>query len=1027
MAGNTVFLSHNREDTAKVRDIVARLQKEGIDFWVDVQNLAPGDRFMPKITKALEDCKAFVCFVGPKGISPYQEFEIEIIMSGRALREDLPVIPILLAGANESQVPEGLRIYVHLDFRQPAKESESFDDLVDRIRGGHQDEPRRLAAEGRSPYRRLDFFEVDDWPFFFGRERLIEQGVKAVEDLVADGTVRCYPIVGSSGSGKSSLARAGLVHALSERHPDWQRVILEPGDLPLENLVQGILKLTRTQLDALELRNQAAEYGKDHAMLSRAVIGALGSDIRQGRLLILVDQFEEIFSLCKDVKIREAFIGNLLTAARDSKGKTVVLLCVRADFYEDCAQTELADILSRQQMLVGPMNRDELSEAIRGPARAAGCEVEPELVARLADDCLEQPAPLPLMQIVLEKLWEKRGPDHRLTAAEYDRMSLAGAIDVHAEEVYGKLSDAQKKAGLSLFLKLVEPLPDARFTRRRVAVESLLPAAGTPESGEPVDDFLAVVAKLAGKSARLITLRRNPGAGPTTVEIAHEATFRGWKRLADLLDQNSEFLLWKRRLDVEVADWSASGRKQNLLTGALLDRAISWVKERRADHSREECDYISASRRQRTFRRVYWSAGIVSTAVLLAIAIQLVVAALSQSQRIEDIQALCGCESAHGSNPSLALVLADDLAQRHPGRRAQELLQEAVQSLSMHPLLEPPPPAAALTGLFVQENGQAVAATAHNKVVVWTPAERKPSLWAPDNIANAWEFDFPGDPTNAAIDADGRFLAAGDQSGQLLVWLLAEGSKALATFKLDAAIAGLSFGRNGRLAAITNSDESKFNLVVWFMPAANKQESTALLPAKPLAIAVNPSSGEVATGLADGTLRFWNPATNTWGNTLRYKEPTPNFLAYSADGRSLASGTKVGEAYFWKLPMAGEARRFTPPGQFVIATAFSADGRRLVTLGDQDLLSIWDTATGVELFSFRGQPHDISKLALDHDGGRAFALQPQGVRIYELSPAELHNQAQDRLRDQTAGSLKDCAKYGVSPSVCDSYRKIAQP
>jgi hypothetical protein len=1020
--GDTVFLCHNRADTEQVQALAVRLKADGIGVWLDIWNLIPGERFTPKIMAALEECTAIAVFLGPTGSSPYQNLEVETVISDR-FQKGMRLIPVLLPGASDEAITGALKTVVRVRFQTSIAEAEAFRLLVCGVRGilpgpgaAPGETPRRL--DDRSPYRGLAAFGVDDWELFFGRSRITAEAVDKVQTLLAAGKTRCLSIVGGSGTGKSSLARAGVVHALLAQHADWRTVILEPAGQPLDVLAERMLKLTQPQVDALTLKNHAAEYLADSSMLQRAVFGAFGSDPSTGRLLLLVDQFEEIFTLCEGKKTREAFIGNLLSAARDPAGKTVLLLCIRADFYEDCAKTELADVLASQQVLVGPMRGDELAEAIREPAVRVGCDVEPALVACLVRDCEEQPSPLPLLQIVLEKLWEKRDSHGKLALAEYEKMSLEGAIDAHAEGIFNRLPEDQKKPCLSLFLQLVERLSDGRYARRRVAVESVLPDPGPGPAGfERVKNVQALIGLLAGQSARLIAIRSEGGVAQ--LEIAHEATFRGWKRLAAQLDRDSEFLLWKRRLDTEIGDSAGGNTRGALLSGTLLDRALTWLKERPEDHTREERDYIRASRLHRWRQRGFWAA---ATGAMLAVLVLGTGRLLRTRTQLDLQRRMDDAIAAAKTNPPLAVVLAIDLARRTAGRQAQELLQEAVQAAQDGPLLEYNEP---LADFSVRADGKAVAAATNGAILLWKPLEGTGPVWSPDHISDPRQFAFPGRPLHVALTADGSLVAAGDDTGRVMAWSAADSSQALPHLPpFPSAIAGMAFSTDGHLAVITKSDGA-----FWCMPSKGSVDGHVSLPSQPRSVAVTPAGSEVAIGTSDGTLRFWKPpASSLETRALQHDEPTVTDAVYARGGAILATGTLQGKGYFWQAPFAGMPRRFQSANQRVSATALSGDGRRIATGTYDGTLVAWDTAAGGDRFTFRYGPQDLLKIVLNQDGTRLMALAggaAPGVRIYELELRELQQTAEYLVRHTPAAALADCGHY-LDPAACATYGEMAE-
>ena len=371
------------------------------------------------------------------------------------------------------------------------------------------------------PYRGLARFEPDDHALFFGRDRMLGQ----LHTLVCDH--RFAVLFGASGSGKSSLLRAGLIPRLREEMalratPAVLRV-LTPGARP------------------------AATYGH----LLKPAPGDPES-------WVVVDQFEEIFTLCHDHRERSRFI-ELLLAARAPDSGLRVLITVRADFYARCAEhRDLADALAGAGLLLGPMTADELRDAVVRPAQAVGHLVERELTARLVEDILDRPGGLPMLSHVLLETWRRR-KGRLLTLAAYEAAgAVHGAIAASAEEVYGQLSAAQTRTARHLLLRMVEPGQGTPDTRRPL---------GRAELDECTDPEVPVVVDRLAR-ARLLTVDEE-GA-----QLAHEALITGWPRLHGWIEEERELLRLLRRLSDSADDWLAGGRDPgSLYRGPRLDAA----------------------------------------------------------------------------------------------------------------------------------------------------------------------------------------------------------------------------------------------------------------------------------------------------------------------------------------------------------------------------------------------------------------------------------------------------------------------
>lgn len=414
-----------------------------------------------------------------------------------------------------------------------AIEQELADNVIDlqtlRERAAQRQQRAPGGAAAVCPFKGLKSFDVADADDFFGRERLIAEIVARLPGTNLLG------VIGPSGSGKSSAVRAGLVPALaagvlpeSER---WTRVVLRPGNQPLATLQR-----------ALETRVEAGS-----------------------RLVLVVDQFEEVFTACPDAAQRAAFFDTLVRAADRDDGRVLAVLAVRADFYGGCAQhPRLARLLGSNHVLVGPMRPGDLEQAIVGPAARAGLVVEPDLVARLVEETTGQTGGLPLLSTTLLELWQNR-TGNRLTMAAYERTGgVRGAVARLAETAYDRLT------------------PPEAATARHILVR--LAGAGEAEAAVRLQVPLAELDLDRSESARrvldVLTENRLLTVGGETVEVAHEALLREWPRLRGWLEHDAEARRVHRHITLAARDWDAGGRDPGeLYRGARLASAIDFAAE----------------------------------------------------------------------------------------------------------------------------------------------------------------------------------------------------------------------------------------------------------------------------------------------------------------------------------------------------------------------------------------------------------------------------------------------------------------
>ena len=400
-------------------------------------------------------------------------------------------------------------------------------------------EPVVEVAEDPCPYVGLSAFQPDDAELFFGRERLVRQVLGQLRER------RFVGVFGASGAGKSSLLRAGVA-ASSE----WNPVVVVPGPHPFAELA------SRFALPVDELSGDPADVSmvlRQHAVD-----------------LLIVDQFEEIFTLCGEEE-RGRFIAALMHPALR------VLIGVRADFYGHCGQyPDLVNALDGGQVLVGPMSADELRRAIIRPAAVADCVVEEALVTRLIADVGHQAGALPLLSHALRETWHRR-QGISLTLAAYEKTGgLHHALAQSAEQTFTSLTPAEQDQARQLFLRLVALGDGTEDTRRRVPATELDDVPDMPVS--------------ALTAARLITHGRDG------VEIAHEALIRHWPRLAEWLADDRDGLRVHRQL-TEAADvWISLDRDDDVLyVGNRLARAREWAADHQTALSGRERDFLRAS------------------------------------------------------------------------------------------------------------------------------------------------------------------------------------------------------------------------------------------------------------------------------------------------------------------------------------------------------------------------------------------------------------------------------------------------
>lgn len=434
------------------------------------------------------------------------------------------------------------------------------------------------------PYRGLFHFGPGDAEYFFGRKSFIKTLFQATQ------TRNFIPLLGASGSGKSSVVFAGLVPKL-QQESHWQFTHFRPGSDPFHALALALVPLYTTNLNETERLAQArqlANYLRDGDIPLADVFAQIKNNYPSERVLLIADQFEELYTLCPDETIRRNFLDKLTTFPFERVGM-VLVLTMRADFLGNAlSYRPFADVLQNTDLKLGPMNREELTEVIEKPAQKLGVTFEAGLVERILDDVESEPGNLPLLEFALTELWQRR-QGKELTHLAYTEIGqVQGALARHANEEYDKLSEAQREQMRRIFIQLVRPGEGTEDTRR-LATKAELGAVNW-----------ALVKQLA--DARLVVTSRSEEAQVETVEVVHEALIRNWGELRGWMDTDRVFRAWQERLRAGMYQWQqiengdvTGWDESRLLRGTALAEAEEKLKQRPEDLSEGELFYIQVS------------------------------------------------------------------------------------------------------------------------------------------------------------------------------------------------------------------------------------------------------------------------------------------------------------------------------------------------------------------------------------------------------------------------------------------------
>ena len=581
-----VFLSHHPRDAVPAEVLAKRLRVEqGMEIWLRAWSVVAGDETQEQQERGLAQSNACAVLIGSEGVQSWQRLEVRASITRRVEEEGsrFPVIPVFMPGCPaevEAALPAFLKIYEPVRFAG-LDDEDAFHRLVCGIQGQPPEPGERVDLP--CPFPGLDPFRESMAPYFYGRKDEIDR----LQALLEVGPLAV--VMGPSGCGKSSLVLAGLLPRLRDTKggpSSWIVHTLRPGHEPLQALALALVP----QVGDPRRDHLAAALAADTRELGRAVQAELAQAADHAcRVLFAVDQFEEVFTLCRDEAEREAFIGNLLHACTDAGAPTRVILTLRADFLAACYDYErLVD--PRCHLPVRRLRGERLRRVIEDSARAAGLLLQRGLVDTLLDDVAGEEGALPLVAYTLLKLFEQRNGRWLTLDAYYalgDEVDpglggVKGIIAARAEAALARLkADPRFPPGeveplmRRILLRLVQVSENSPTTRQRVAWREFFWAQDREAQRALLEAGLELLIQ-----ERLLT-KDSEVQGETYVNLAHEVIIQAWKRLADWVDEGREDLLTRRRVEEAAREWDRSGRDESLLyRGLQLKKALEWQDRR---------------------------------------------------------------------------------------------------------------------------------------------------------------------------------------------------------------------------------------------------------------------------------------------------------------------------------------------------------------------------------------------------------------------------------------------------------------
>lgn len=829
-------------------------------------------------------------------------------------------------------------------------------------------QPVLKAGEVHNPYKGLRAFQEGDAGDFFGRDALIQQLLWRMVE--AHEYQRFLAVIGPSGSGKSSVVKAGLIPSLRAGaivgSENWFIVEMLPGADPISELEDAIISVSVNQIAQIAIRLRSNPQA-----LHDIVYDILPKD--DSELVLVIDQFEEVFTQAPD-NDRNAFLENLYEAVIAPDSRLRVVVTMRADFYDRPLMVPKFSALMQQRTeVVVPMTAEELTQSITGPARRVNVVFQQGLVPQIVAEVSQQPGVLPMLQYTLTELFERREGQIMTVSAYNELGGVLGSLAKRAEEIYLKMDPVQQEATRQLFLRLVTLGEGAEDTRRRALMSEVLSASRDAKVMQQVVDTFG--------NYRLLTFDRDPTTRTPTVEVAHEALIREWSRLKRWLSEGRSDVRLQRQLAGRAQEWENGGRdKSSLLRGGQLVQFQEWAATTSIILAKLDQEYLTASieehkreeieeaariereriqeRRARRLQRVI--IGVMGIALILGIVAMVFVLQAqveAQAARVEAEAQAAKATNAQGEALVQANIAETAAAEAADSAATATIAQGNAEIQATIAV------AAQLTSDFNANNAQTQAV----QVGIEATRAAENAITATFALGNA-EIQ-----AQTAVAAEGTAVALADiaVTAENEARREAERARSLALAASASNLASSNAPLALRLAIEANNvdepvpeAERVLIALVYDAPRRRYESTHGAINS----ITITNDSQQVITGNADGSITFWNIPNGGLVRTIFGHKSAVSAVALSPDGELLASASESGIVRLWDTA-TGEPRLIFEGhnGIPVNTLAFNAAGNLIASGSDDGRILVWAVTNGTIREEILGTTSPINHVAFHPD------------------------------------------------------------